>query len=96
MNSKKFIKISDRNFKYQTLKDHILNVAFIDVNPKINPLYQEPNDKSKQLLYNKNEFYMPVKILENWLMIEDSDSHKYWVKWKDEKGELIIDWFYDA
>lgn len=95
-NTKKYIKISNQNFKYLSLKDFVLTVAFIDINPKINLLYQEPNDKSKQLIYNKNEFYRPIKISNYWLMIEDSDSKIYWIKWIDDKGELIIDLLYDA
>lgn len=95
-NNKKYIKISNPNFRYLTLSDFVLTVAFVDINPKTNSLYQKPNEKSKQLIYNKNEFYRPIKISNNWLMIEDSDNQIYWVKWIDEKGELIIDLLFDA
>lgn len=95
-NNKKYIKMSNRNFKYLTLNEFVLTVAFIDVNPKTNSLYQEPNDKSQQLIYNKNEFYRPVKVSNNWLMIEDSNYQIYWVKWIDENAKMIIDLLYDA
>ncbi|KIA94497.1 hypothetical protein OA93_20435 [Flavobacterium sp. KMS] len=92
----KFIKISDSNFEYQTLAEHILTVVFVNFDDKTNPLYEEPNIRSKQLLFNKDEDYYPIKIKDDWLMIEDSNNKNYWIRWRDSKGKLIIELLYDA
>jgi hypothetical protein len=92
----KFIKISDSNFEYQTLAEHILTVVFVNFDDKTNPLYEEPNIQSKQLLFNQDEDYYPIKIKDDWLMIEDSNNKNYWIRWRDSKGRLIIELLYDA
>lgn len=92
----KYIKQSDSNFKYETLAEHIISVAFVGFDNEKNPLYQEPNSKSKQLSFNINEDYHPVKIKGDWLMIEDSNNQDYWIKWRDKYGKLILELFYDA
>lgn len=91
----KYIKESDLNFKYQTIKEHILTVFSIDFNEEKNPLKSEPDDKAKQFSKNKNSFYYPIKINGNWLMVEDN-KEKFWIKWCNENGALILDLYYDA
>ncbi|CAM3057018.1 hypothetical protein DRF59_17335 [Chryseobacterium flavum] len=95
-NTIKYIKESDPNFKYQTIEEHILTVFSVEFNEKENPLRLEPDAKSKTLPLNKDSFYYPVKINGNWLMVEDDNNKKFWIKWRDEKGNLIIDLYYDA
>lgn len=92
----KFIKTTDPNFKYQTLAEHILTVVFIDFDDQTNPLHEEPSDESKQLFFNKDEDYYPIKIKDDWLMIKDSNNKNYWIKWRDQNGKLIIELLYDA
>ncbi|EKT3967229.1 hypothetical protein NTJ12_002314 [Flavobacterium psychrophilum] len=92
----KYIKQSDSNFKYETLAEHIISVPFVGFDNEKNPLYQEPDSKSKQLLFNINEDYHPVKTKGDWLMIEDSNNQDYWIKWRDNNGKLILELFYDA
>lgn len=92
----KFIKTTDPNFEYQTLAEHILTVVFIDFDDQTNPLHEEPSDESKQLFFNKDEDYYPIKIKDDWLMIKDSNNKNYWIKWRDQNGKLIIELLYDA
>lgn len=92
----KYIKESDSNFKYQTIKDHILTVFSVEFNEKENPLRLEPTDKSKTVFANQNSFYYPIKTNENWLMVEDDNNNFFWIKWCDEKGNLILNLYYDA
>jgi hypothetical protein len=92
----KYIKQSDTNFKYETLAEHIISVAFVGFDSEKNPMYQEPNSNSKQLLFNKDEDYYPIKIKGDWLMIGDSNNQNYWIKWRDKNGRLFLELFYDA
>lgn len=92
----KYSKESDPDFKYQTIKEHILTVFSVEFNEKENPLRLEPHDKSITRPSNPNSFYYPIKINENWLMIEDDNNNFFWIKWCDKKGDLILNLFYDA
>lgn len=92
----KYIKESDPNFKYQTIAEHILTVFSVEFSEKENPLRLEPNIQSKAQLSNQNSFYYPIKIDQNWLMVEDDNNNFFWIKWCDEKGNLILNLFYDA
>lgn len=92
----KYIKETDTNFKFQTPQEHIISVVFVGFNEKLNPLYLEPNINSKKIQFNKNDDYCPIKIKDDWLMIEDSNHNNYWIKWRDSSGKIILDLFYDA
>lgn len=95
-NTEKYIQQSDANFKYQTIEQQILSVFSVDFNEKNNPLKSEPNDTSKKFSKNKDSFYYPVKITGNWLLVEDDNKENFWIKWLDDKGNIIIELFYDA
>ena len=92
----KYIKQTDPNFKYQSIEEHILTVFSVEFNEKENPLRLEPDIKSQSQPLNKNSFYYPVKIKGNWLMIEDDNDKKFWIKWCDEERNLILNLYYDA
>jgi hypothetical protein len=92
----KYIINTDVNFKFQTPSEHIITVVFVGINDKLNPLFEEPNINSKQLLFNKNEDYSPIKTRKEWLMLEDSNHQNYWIKWCDKSGNIILELFYDA
>ena len=95
-NTVKYIKTSDIKFQYQTIEKHIISVFSVGFNPKSNPLHNDANDMSKKDDYDVNQFYYPVKIKGNWLMVRDDNDLNHWIKWKDSKGNLIIELFYDA
>lgn len=95
-NITKYIKESDPDFKYQTINEHILTVFSVDFNEKENPLLSQPNEKSQQNPKNKNSFYYPIKISGDFLMVEDDNKKDFWIRWCDEKGNLILTLFYDA
>lgn len=92
----KYISQSETSFNYESWEKHILKVFSIDFDYKKNPIRQNPSEKSTILLYNKEEFYHPVKVQKEWLMIKDDNEKKGWIKWKDAKGDLIITLYYDA
>ena len=95
-NTVKYIKTSDIKFQYQTIEEHIITVFSVGFNPESNPLHNNANDMSKKDDYDVNQFYYPVKIKGNWLMVRDDNDLNHWIKWKDSEGNLIIELFYDA
>jgi hypothetical protein len=92
----KYIKETDTNFKFETPAEHIITVVFVGFDGNKNTLHQEPDINSKQIPFNKNEDYYPIKTKGDWLMIEDSNHKDYWIKWRDKYGKIIIELFYDA
>lgn len=92
----KFIKKTDKTFIYEPWEKHILKVFSVDFNYKFNPLKEEPSDNSKVKQYDKEQFYHPVKVKNEWLMIKDDDDKESWIKWKNNKGALIVTLYYSA
>ena len=92
----KFIKKADKNFIYEPWEKHILKVFSVDFDYKLNPPKEEPFDNSKTKPYDKEQFYHPVKVKDEWLMIKDDDDKESWIKWKDNKGTLVVTLYYSA
>lgn len=92
----KFIKKTDKNFIFEPWEMHILKVFSIDFNPKLNPPKAEPFDYSNTKPYDKEQFYHPIKVKNEWLLIKDDDENESWIKWKDTKGALIVILYYSA
>lgn len=94
---KKLISVQDTNFKLETIQEHLVNSTFsVEFDPKTNPLHISSSDKSNTSKYDNNQFYYPVKIKGNWLMINDDNNKNYWIKWRDNNGKILIKWNYDA
>lgn len=92
----KFVKKSDTNFIYESWEKHILKVFAVDFDYKSNPLKEKPFDNSKTKTYDNEQFYHPVKIKDEWLMVKDDNDDDSWIKWKDSEGKLIITLYYSA
>lgn len=95
-NTVKYIKETDSHFKYQTVPEHLLTLFSVGFNEKENPLRTEPNDKAQTHPTNEDSFYYPIKTNGQWLMVKDDDEKKFWIKWCDEKGHLILELYYLA
>lgn len=95
-NTIKYIKESDPQFLYRTVEEHILSVFSVDFNEKENPLRTAPDNKASSQPMDDDSFYYPVKITGDWLMVQDDHEKKFWIKWCDEKGHLILELYYDA
>ncbi|POR23463.1 hypothetical protein BWK57_01420, partial [Flavobacterium columnare] len=94
---KKLISVLDTNFKLETIQEHIVNSIFsVEFDSKTNPLHISPSEKSKTSKYDNNQFYYPVRIKDNWLMIKDDNNKNHWIKWRDNNGIILITWNYDA
>jgi hypothetical protein len=92
----KFIKKSDKTFVFESWEKHILKVFSVDFDYKTNPPKEEPSDNSKDKTYNREQFYHPIKVKDEWLMIKDDDDNESWIKWKDKTGDLILLLYYSA
>lgn len=92
----KFVKRGDTNFVFQPWPEHILTLFAVGFNPSANPIRQSPSEGSGTITFQKEMFYHPVKCQGQWLMIKDDKGKTGWIRWKDEKGELIIMPFYEA
>ena len=95
-NIEKYIQKKDTKFEHETTEKHILSVFSIGFDSITNPLLYDSNEYSKKGLYDKNQFYYPVKIKMNWLLVRDDNDIEYWIKWKNKDGKVIIELFYDA
>ena len=87
----KYIKANDKAFALVSWQNYILKMFAVGVQPKTNPLKSKPSSDSKNLEYNKDEIYMPVKFQNDWLQVKWGDEKKLsygWVQWK--KGNLLI------
>lgn len=95
-NLAKYIKQSDPNFMYETTQAHILTVFSVEFNEHNNPLRLFPTEQAKAVQINKNSFYYPIEIQDNWLKVEDDEGQQFWIKWSDKRGNLILNLYYDA
>jgi len=92
----KYIKVSDPIYKFEKWEDHILHVFAIDFNHEGNLIREQPNDSSKEIPYDKDQFYHPVEVKGDWLMIKDDTEKKGWIRWKDKEGKIDIILYYEA
>ena len=92
----KYIKPNNSYFIYETWQQHILKAFSVEFSPKTNPLRIKQFDNSKPLLFDKEQFYHPVQINGDWLKVKDDNDKVGWVKWRNKKGEIIIQIYYEA
>lgn len=92
----KYIKISDFHFKYESVADHILTIFSVDFNEVHNPLRLKPDAGSKRFPKDDSSFYYPIKVSGDWLKVRDDNGKAFWIRWCDEKRNLIVDLYYDA
>jgi len=92
----KYIKPNNPHFTYETWEQQILKVFSVDFDPKSNPLKVEPSTGAKSLLFDEEQFYHPSEIKGEWLKVKDDDDKEGWIKWRNAKGKLIINLYYDA
>lgn len=93
----KLISANEKNLIFHTWEQHILNDVFsVDFNLTQNPLREKPQGKSVSKPGDKNHIYHPTKIEGDWLKVKDDEDKEGWIKWRDEKGCLMVNLFYDA
>ena len=93
---RKYMKPNDNFFNFQTWQQNILTAFSVGFDNKKNPLKENPSDTSKTTKFDTEQFYHPVSIEGDWLKVKDDNDNLNWIKWRDEKGSLIIEIYYDA
>ncbi|MGO4291809.1 hypothetical protein [Chitinophaga sp. RAB17] len=93
----RYISCKDSNFFSQSMQENILSACCVDFDAKSNPMREKPSIHAKLVAVDTgtdalNEI---VKIEGDWLLIQ-KDTTQGWIKWRDEKGTLLIEIFYDA
>lgn len=96
--TRKYIKLTDENFVFETWEQHILKVFSVDFDNKKNPIRKAPDDSSTTVPMETGEdiFYQPISIKKNWLHVGTGSGSDGWIKWKSDDGKLIISIYYDA
>jgi hypothetical protein len=95
--TEKLIPIKQKYLEFETWQDHILKHVFaVDFSLKTNPLRSDTTNEAKELPYDKYQYYQPVDIKGYWLKVKDENGKEGWIKWRNEKGKLLITNYYDA
>ena len=100
----KFIRRRDDSFKFQTWKDHVLDLFAVGFDPANNPLRTGPGENVSTLpVPSEKVTFHPLQINGNWLKVSwnvaDNTKRKNkkvkhgWVKWR-QNGKLLIYFFY--
>jgi hypothetical protein len=93
----KLISTNEKNLVFHTWEQHILNDVFsVDFKLTQNPLREKPEVKSSSKPASKYQVYHPTKIEGDWLKVKDDEGKEGWIKWRDEKGVLLVNLFFDA
>ena len=92
----KYINAKDINFEFQNWEEHIKSVI-ISFDYKTNPLREYPENNSKVVKLDTNEFtiFTGDSIIGEWLRINDNENEciKGWIKWR-EKSKLLVELYY--
>ncbi|TCS87662.1 hypothetical protein EDD80_1049 [Anseongella ginsenosidimutans] len=77
---------------FQTWEEHILSVPFVKFDFAINPLRENPGEKSVVIPYYADVAYYPAKIKGDWLQVrwmEEGYWNYGWIKWRKAERLLI-------
>jgi hypothetical protein len=100
----KFISRHDNVLKFQTWREHVLELFAVGFDPANNPLRTRPGDSISAVRLPPGEVtFHPLQIKGNWLKVSWTVSderkgkgHKVgygWVKWK-QNSKLLVELFY--
>lgn len=93
----KYISCKDEAFFPESLQENIVNACCVDFDDRSNPMREQPSVQAKKVATSSDTDALneTVKIQGDWLLIQ-RDTTQGWIKWRDEKGTLLIEIFYDA
>lgn len=93
----KYISCKDANFFSQSMEENIVNACCVDFDAKSNPMREKPSSHAKLVTVDASADALneTIKIEGDWLLIQ-KDNTQGWIKWRDEKGTLLIEIYYDA
>lgn len=93
-----FIPKSEKGVSFQTWEKHILSVFSVEFDEVTNPLLESPSVSSKKAYYDKEEYYHPSQIKEEWLQVRwgtEGDWEYGWIRWKNGE-KLLVELYYFA
>jgi hypothetical protein len=94
-NIQKLFNPIDTSFNYYTWEELIFNSFAVGVyEGDTATLRSSPSYSGKVLPYDQDVRYEPVKIEGEWLKVLDENDLEGWVKWRDGKGEVLIELFF--
>lgn len=93
----KYISCKDSHFFPETQQDNIINACCVGFDEKNNPMREKPSMQAKEVLNDPDTDALneSIRIEGDWLLIQKNTTQG-WIKWRDEKGTLLIEIFYDA
>jgi len=95
--TEKLMPFHQKYLVFETWSQHIIKKAFaVDFQPLTNPLRLDASDLARTLPFNKDQFYHPVIIKGAWLKVKDDNGKEAWIKWRSDKGQLLVKIYYDA
>ncbi|QKJ31807.1 hypothetical protein HQ865_19225 [Mucilaginibacter mali] len=93
--TEKLISVREKFLVFEKWPQHILKHAFaVDFSTSYNPLRSDTTGGAKRLRFNNNQNFHPVEIKGYWLKVKDDNEKGGWVRWRNEKGELLVTVFY--
>jgi hypothetical protein len=94
-NIQKLFNPIDTSFNYYTWEELILNTFAVGLyEGDTATLRSSPSYSAKVLPYDRNLIYTAVEFKDEWLKIRDENDLEGWVKWRDGKGEVLIELFF--
>lgn len=94
---KKFVKKSDKNFDFESWKDHVLKAFAVRFNAQENPLRDEPDGRVEDLDLSEGTTFRPIKVDGAWLevQLDGEPSKSGWIRWRD-RDDLLVELIYFA
>lgn len=96
---KKYSKVdlNSQTLKYLEWSDFISGISEVEL-PNKNEIYKTPESELK-IDFSRDEYieFKPHKVSDDWLQIKWSngnESYSGWVKWRDEKDNLLVNFYY--
>lgn len=90
--------LKNKGLIFQTWEQHILSLFAVGFDEQKNPIKESPIESAQTKYFEKDEFYHPVEIKNDWLKIKWGSYNNWeygWIKWK-YKNSLLIELFYFA
>lgn len=92
-NIQKLFKPSDSSFNYFTLGEMISNAALVSFQEgDTATLRSSPSYSGRKLYYENNSTYEPIKTNGDWLKVRIENGKEGWMRWRNAKGEVLIDY----
>lgn len=102
----KYIRKNEKGMIYEPWADHLLTTTGINFNQEENPLRKSPDEQANTISINTNNNtgFKALLVKGDWLLVRvedmssdegaDENALEGWVRWRDEKGYLLLELYY--